>query len=92
MGHITSISKDCHDFDAHDLLPRSSTIQRFIESDIYYNNFDKVEIDLDWLIDTNRNLGRGRQAVVRLMLLGGHQYVAVKGDLIRGNKYKSCDN
>ena len=60
------------------MLPRSSTIQRFIESDKYYNGFDKVEMDLDWLVDTEINLGKGRQAIVRLMLLGGHQYVAVK--------------
>lgn len=56
----------------------SSTIQRFIEGDRYYNDFDNVKMDLAWLIDTKINLGKGRQATVRLMLLGGHQYVAVK--------------
>jgi len=77
-NYITSISEDCHDFEPRDLLPRSSTIQRFIENEIYYNDFDKIDMDLDWLIDTETNLGKGRQAIVRLMLFGGHQYVAVK--------------
>ena len=53
-------------------MPRSSTIQRFI------NSTNIEGFDLDWLIDTGINLGKGRQALVRLMLLGGHQYVAVK--------------
>ena len=63
---------DIPDFEARDLLPRSSTIQRFI------NSTNIEGFDLDWLIDTGINLGKGRQALVRLMLLGGHQYVAVK--------------
>ena len=58
-NYIISILEDCHDFEPRDLLPRSSTIQRFMESDIYYNDFDKVDIDLDWLIDTEINLGKG---------------------------------
>ena len=59
-NYIISISEDCHDFQPRDLLPRSSTIQRFIENEIYYNDFDKVEMNLDWLIDTEINLGRGQ--------------------------------
>ena len=59
-NYIISISEDCHDFEPRDLLPRSSTIQKFIESEIYYNDFDKVDIDLDWLIDTEINLGKGQ--------------------------------
>ena len=58
--YIISISEDCHDFEPRDLLPRSSTIQRFIESEIYYNDFDKVDIDLDWLINTGIILGKGQ--------------------------------
>ena len=54
-NYIIIISEDCHDFEPRDLLPRSSTMQRFIESD-----FDKVDIDLDWLIDTEINLGKGQ--------------------------------
>ena len=43
-NYVINISEDCHDFEPHDLLPRSSTIQRFIESDIYSSKFEKVEI------------------------------------------------
>ena len=41
---------------------------------------DKIfeKFDYNWLIDTGINLGKGRQGLVRLMLLGGHDYVAVK--------------
>ena len=59
-NYVISISEDCHDFEPRDLLPRSSTIQRFIENEIYYNDFDKGEMHLDWLIDTEINLGRGQ--------------------------------
>ena len=39
---------------------------------------DKIseKFDYNWLIDTGINLGKGRQGLVRLMLLGGHDYVA----------------
>lgn len=34
--------------------------------------------DLGWLTDTGVTLGRGRQGIVRLMVLGSHTHVAVK--------------
>ena len=67
---------------SYNLLPRHSSIQRFIEKDIYYPNADVDKMferfDLNWLLDTGITLGKGRQGIVRLMMLGGHEFVAVK--------------
>ena len=66
----------------NNLLPRHSSIQRFIEKDIYYPNadIDKMcdRFDLNWLLDTGITLGKGLEGIVRLMMLGGHEFVAVK--------------
>ena len=55
-NYVISISEDCHNFEPRDLLPRSSTMQRFIENDIYNSEFDNFEMDLNWLIDTGKNI------------------------------------
>lgn len=65
-----------------DLLPRSSTVERFLQRDIFHigRSFDiwSSQFKLEWLIDTKIILGKGRQGLVRLMLLGPDQVVAVK--------------
>ena len=79
--HVARIT-DCHTLQSSDFLPRSSTIQRFIQQHVYYKN-EKFENMLkkfspSWLLDTGINLGKGRGGIVRLMMLGGHGFVAVK--------------
>ena len=67
------------------LMPKSSTMhtmQRYIDAAVYYPGQDYDELsskfDLRWLVDTGVNLGRGRQGLVRLMMIGGHAPAAVK--------------
>ena len=79
--HVMKL-QNCKNLEPNDFLPRSSTIQRFIEREIYYENehFDNILLKFDskWLLDTGVTLGKGREAIVRLMMIGGHEYVAVK--------------
>ena len=57
--------KNCKNLEPSDLLPRSSTMQRFLHSDIYYpdEEMDRIfeKFDYNWLIDTGISLGKGRQ-------------------------------
>ena len=91
--HVAHV-KDClSGSGSADLLPRSSTMQRFIMADTYYPKEDfehlSSRFDVRWLIDTGVNLGHGRQGLVRLMMLGGHAYVAVKViRLAKKNRFK----
>ena len=79
--HVTKIV-DCPTLSAKGYLPRSSTIQRVIQQNVYYENVDcdimYEQFDCSWLLDTGVNLGKGQEGIVRLMMLGGHAYVAVK--------------
>ena len=79
--HVARVT-DCHTLQSSDYLPRSSTIQRFVQHDVYHKNekFDNMlkKFSPDWLLDTGINLGKGRGGIVRLMMLGGHGFVAVK--------------
>ena len=79
--HVARMT-DCHTLQSSDYLPRSSTIQRLIQHHVYYKNekFDNMlkKFSPDWLLDTGINLGKGRGGIVRLMMLGGHGFVAVK--------------
>ena len=79
--YVTRLA-DCPTFSSIDYLPRSSTIQRIIQHNIYYENEDIDHIyekfRTKWLLDTGINLGKGREGIVRLMMLGGYEFVAVK--------------
>ena len=80
--HVADIRNWTGPMEPTDLLPKSSTMQRYIDAALYYPGQDYDELsarfDLRWLVDTGVDLGRGRQGLVRLMMIGGHAPAAVK--------------
>ena len=65
--------------------PMSSTILRWLHRAAYPAPAVPESFQLDWLTDTGRTLGAGRQGMVRLMRAGA-RFVAVKARFLDGKK------